>query len=97
MAKRELTTSPEPIDRGLVVALVLAVVAIAAAPATLFIAGIYWAALVALAVFLLWTSTMPSSCMNGGFIFSLVMLALLGNVLGTSLMALAKLVISLVA
>ena len=59
--------------------------------------GVYWAALVAVVVFTLWVSFMPTTCMNGGLICSMVAMLVLFNTVGILLAAAIRFVVSLFA
>lgn len=57
--------------------------------------GLYWAAAGAVGVFILWVTVMPTTCMNGGLICSLVAIAVLFNTIGFLLGAGVRFVVSL--
>ena len=50
---------------------------------------------VAIAVFVLWATVMPTTCMSGGLICSLVAMAVLFNTIGIVLAAVIRFVVSL--
>jgi hypothetical protein len=57
--------------------------------------GLNWAAVVAVAVFFVWVTVMPTTCMNGGLICSIVAMAVLFNTIGIVLAAVIRFVVSL--
>lgn len=90
-------TSPESTDHWLHVSLALALVALAAPHIVLWVCGVYWAVLVGLVVWIAWFATMPTTCVNGGFIFSLVGMSIALNATGLALLGVVKFVVSLVS
>jgi hypothetical protein len=81
------SASHGPVDYGLYVFFALGVLAVAAPQLSFIFGGPYWAALAAIAVFVLWISVMPTTCMSGGLYCSLVAMAILFNTLGIVLFA----------
>jgi hypothetical protein len=57
--------------------------------------GVYWGALVAVVVFVLWFGFMPTTCMSGGLICSMVAMLVLFNTIGVLLAAAIRFVVSL--
>lgn len=85
----------EGMDWGVLIFLVLGVVALSLPYiATSFVGG-YWAAAVAVAVLVLWFAVMPTTCMSGGLICSLVAMAIMFNTIGFVLVAAIRFVVSL--
>lgn len=70
---------PDFYDLGLIVYLLLAVGAIIAPHLIGAVYGLYWAAAAGAGVVILWLATMPVTCMEGGFISSMIAMAILGN------------------
>jgi hypothetical protein len=83
------------VDLGLTVFLALGAVACLLPHVSILFVGVYWAVLVATAVFVLWSAVMPTSCMNGGLICSLVAMAVFFNAIGIALGASIRFVVSL--
>ena len=80
-------------DFSLLFLLLLFFAAIATPIICLSVLGIYWTTLLAVGIFTLWVSTMPSTCMDGGFITSLFAMTLLVQtcvLVGLSIYKLAK-------
>lgn len=86
-----------PADRqqntGLWVFMLLAVVAFAIPHVALIFFGVYWSALIAVLVLILWVRTMPTTCMSGGLICSLVMLCVVGNTAALTIVAIGRMVL----
>ena len=80
---------------GLYLFLVFAIAALVLPHAALLFWGVYWAALAACIVFVVWFGVMPTTCMNGGLICSLVAIMVLFNTVGIVLVALVKFTVSL--
>lgn len=85
----------EGIDWGLIVFLTLGIAALLLPYISIPFVGVYWAAVVAIAVFVVWVTVMPSTCMNGGLICSLVAMAVLFNTIGIVLGAAVRFLVSL--
>jgi len=80
---------------GLYLFLVFASAALVLPHATLLFWGVYWAALAACIVLAVWFGVMPTTCMSGGLICSLVAIMALFNTVGIVLLALVKFTVSL--
>lgn len=79
-SNRDLHTQDNTtVDWGLIIVLTLAIIAFLIPHISIFFGGIYWAAVLAVVVFLTWGFTMPTTCMNGGLIFSMIAMILLLN------------------
>jgi len=55
--------------------------------------GIFWGALAAIGVNILWFKLMPTTCINGAFICSIVAMASLSNTIGFVLAAILRIVV----
>ncbi|QDU12113.1 hypothetical protein V202x_55380 [Gimesia aquarii] len=86
--------SYEGIDWGLAIFLVLGVVALLLPHVSIPFVGVYWAAAVAVVVFVVWNTVMPTTCMSGGLICSLVAMAVIFNTLGIVLAVVIRLIVS---
>lgn len=88
-------SSPKTPDRkydvGLLLLFLFAVVAIAIPYLALGFFGAYWSAAVAVLTLVLWFCLMPTSCMNGGLIYSLAMLVIVGNTVFFLVVAICRL------
>ena len=82
------------VDWGLLVFLALAALALVLPHASLSFVGVYWAALVAIAIFVLWFKVMQTTCMSGGFICSVVAMMVLFNTIAIVLVAMVRFVAS---
>lgn len=80
-------------DAGLLIFILLAVVALAIPHLALVFFGVYWSALIAVLVFILWVRTMPTTCRSGGLICSLVMLSIVGNTAGLTIVAIGRMIL----
>lgn len=80
-----------PENWGLYVFMVLAAVALVSPTLLAPIVGIYWAAVIAVAVAAFWFTTMPTTCFSGGYFCSIVALAILGSTLAILLAAALRL------
>ena len=87
--------SNEGMDWGLVIFLTLGVVALLLPHISIPFVGLYWAAVVAVVVFVVWVTVMPTTCMSGGLVCSFVAMAVLFNTLGIVLAAGIRFVVSL--
>lgn len=87
--------SYEGVDWGLFIFLTLGVVALLLPHISISFVGLYWAGVVAVVVFVVWVTVMPTTCMSGGLICSLVAMAVLFNTLGIVLAAGIRFVVSL--
>ena len=85
----------EGVDWGLFVFLALGIVALLVPHISIPFIGLYWATVVAVAVFVLWLMVMPTTCMSGGLICSLVAMAIFFNTIGLLLAAVIRFVVSL--
>lgn len=83
------------VNYGLLLFFVLGVLAVAAPQLAFKFAGPYWAALAAVAVFVLWISVMPTTCMSGGLYCSLVAMTILSNTVVILLFAAIRFAVSL--
>ena len=79
-SNRDLHTQDNAtVDWGLIVVLTLGLIPLLTPLIAIQYVGIYWAAVVAVVVFLIWCFVMPTTCMNGGLIFSILAMSLLFN------------------
>ena len=85
----------DTVDWGLIVFLALGIVALLVPHISIPFVGVYWAAVVAVAVFVLWGTVMPTTCMSGGLICSLVAMAIFFNTTGLVLAVVIRFVVSL--
>lgn len=85
----------QAVDCTLLALLALGVLALGLTHAAMVFLGVYWAGVAAVGVFVLWFSLMPTTCMNGGLVFSLVAMAVLCNTIGVVVAAAIRFVISL--
>lgn len=86
--------SHERMQWGLIVFLALGMCAILTPHATVWVAGVYWGAVLAGVVLIVWVMVMQTSCMNGGLICSLVAMIILSNSLGIVLAAVVRYLVS---
>lgn len=85
------------VDWGLIVISILAFVALLFPHFSNSFAGVYWAAAVAIAVWSFWVKVMPTSCINGGLIYSFLAITILLNTVGFMLIAIVRFVVALFA
>lgn len=91
----EFSAQTKGVDWALILFLSLGVAALLLPHISLPFVGAYWAAVLAVAIFALWVMVMPTTCMNGGLIFSLVAMAVLFNTVGIVLAAAIRFAVSL--
>ncbi|WP_417393858.1 hypothetical protein [Gimesia chilikensis] len=79
-SNRDLHTQDNAtVDWGLIVVLTLGLIPLLTPLIAILYVGIYWAAVVAVVVFLIWCFVMPTTCINGGLNFSILAMSLLFN------------------
>lgn len=83
------------VDAGLYAFLALGTIALLSPHVVIVLAGVYWAALFAVILLVLWFSLMQTTCMNGGRICSLVAMMVLVNTVAIVLAASLKYLIQL--
>lgn len=88
------TQNERGIDWGFALFLVLGVVALLLPSLSIPFVGVYWAAVVVVIVLVVWFTVMPTTCMSGGLICSLVALVILSSTLGIVLIAVARFIVS---
>jgi hypothetical protein len=91
--KRVDTTGASSFDFPLLFLFLLFLAAIATPVICLPVLGTHWTTLLAVGIFILWVSTMPSTCMDGGIITSFFAMTLLVQTclwIGMSIYKLAK-------
>jgi len=90
----ESKQEPTPLSResaewGLYIFLALAVGALALPFAVLPIIGVYWTAVIAVVVCIIWFRVMPTTCINGAFVCSLMAMMILVNAISMIVIAIA--------
>ncbi len=85
----------EGIDWGLIAFFLLGVTALGMPNISIAFLGVYWAAIVAVGIFAIWFTFMPTRCINGGLICSVVAIAVLVNTIGFVFGAVIRFVASL--
>lgn len=83
---------PSSFDWGFIVYLLLAVGAITAPHVVAAMYGLHWAATTGAVVVILWSTTMPVTCMEGGLLSSMIAMAILCNAAVLIFASLARLV-----
>lgn len=79
-SNRDLHTQDNAtVDWGLIVVLTLWLIPLLIPLFSFLYVGIYWAAILAVVALLIWCFVMPTTCMNGGLIFSILAMSLLFN------------------